>query len=212
MKKLYAIFILAISVASQTYSQDPKQKKYAVSVLPQYAFIGGARIDGDFRIKETNHYLIVSPKGYSNRNDNLWGFNFEVMKGFGIMASHRYFVSGGTPYPEGVYVQYGATYNYMYIQSVGDGWINTDFGGSDAITTGEVTLHDKVHKFGSDFILGFQFEFYDNLFMDFYTGFGYRTSIISLNESGNQSINGGFLSPAYTGFMLVGGVRIGVCF
>lgn len=213
MKKLFTILSILTIVASQVFTQDISQKKFGVSMLPQYIFIGGARIDVDFRIKETNHYLILSPQVYSSRNDELRSFNFDVMEGLGIMASHRYFVSGGQMYPEGVYFQYGATYNYTHIQSVGTGWVDTDLNGTDAITTGEVTFHDKIHKFGGNLILGLQIEFYDNLFMDFYTGFGYRSSLISQNQSNNQNLNNGaFLSPSYTGLLLLGGARIGLCF
>jgi hypothetical protein len=219
MKKfLYPIvscLLLLISypkIHAQEPESEPDNAKVVISMVPQYTFIGGIRLDLDKRIGKTNNYLVFSPQFYSNRNDLFWSFNYEKLTGFGIKVSHRYFMVN-KPKPSGIYLQYGATYNFTRLVYKTIDWVDTDFGGTQAQTEEEVEGKDKIHKIGGDLIVGIQISSFEDLIFDFYIGAGYRGSkYIGKRSSDFDSEYIGILNPAYTGILPIGGFRIGVFF
>ncbi len=196
---------------AQEPESSPKTTKIVISFVPQYTLIGGIRFDLDKHIGNTNNYLIFSPQFYSSRNDFLWSFDYEKLTGFGLKASHRYFMAN-KPKPAGLYVQYGVTYNFTQLVYQTTGWVNTNFGGTQALTEDEVEGKDKIHKIGGDFIMGYQISSYENLLFDLYIGVGYRGSKYIGNRSDFNADYVGILNPAYTGILPIGGLRIGIYF
>ena len=72
MKNTLILIILLFNLPIAFYAQEPviKQKKFAIGLLPQYAFNNGMRMDFDFRVgKSKTHWLITSPQIYLASND-----------------------------------------------------------------------------------------------------------------------------------------------
>lgn len=203
--------ISCITLNAQENPEGGENAKLAISIVPQYTLIGGIRLDIDKRIGETNSYLVFSPQFYSNRNDLFWNFSYDQLTGAGLKVHHRYFMVN-KPRPEGLYIQYGVSYNYTRIKYTDIDWVNTDFGGSSAQVEDEVTVVENIHKMGGDAIIGIQVSAYENLIVDFYLGVGYRGSIYQGKRTYFDSEYLSIFNPAHRGVLPIGGFRIGVFF
>lgn len=212
---LLGSILLSISNISITNAQEidkeEQNAKIILSLVPQYTFIGGIRLDIDKRIGNTGNYLTFAPQFYSNNNDLFWSFDYDQLTGLGLKAYHRYFMVN-KPNPKGLYVQYGLSYNYTRLTYTTIDWVDTDFGGTEAQIEDEVTGIDHIHKMGGDLIIGVQTTSFENLMIDFYLGVGYRGSKYAGSRSDFDLDYIGILNPAYSGILPIGGVRIGVFF
>jgi hypothetical protein len=211
---LLTSILLSITTFNLSAQENPDSDKYSkivVSLVPQYTIVGGIRLDIDKRIGNTNNYLIFSPQFYSNRNDLFWNFTYDNLTGTGMKVYHRYFMVN-KPMPEGLYVQYGISYNYTRIKYTDIDWVETEFGGSSAQVESEVFFNENIHKMGGDVLLGIQYSAYENLVIDFYIGAGYRNSIYQGKRTYFESEYLSIFNPAHRGILPLGGFRIGVTF
>jgi len=106
MNRFFTIILLLFPflLAGQTEVAVPKEKKFGIGLVPQYAITSGTRIDFDIRLPGKNQWLVVAPQLYLvTENSNLW--NFEEMTGVGIDLQHRIFIGQGKD-PRWAYLAY----------------------------------------------------------------------------------------------------------
>lgn len=196
---------------AQEIRRDLNYSKYVLSVQPQYIFIRAVRADIDIRLKESQNWLIISPKFHQSNNDYIWSFYFDNWMELGLDISHRYYPVLKQK-PEGFYLQYGLSYNLSQLSYEGNHWITTDYDGQDAWTVESTELKDNIHKAGLNLLIGYQVLSADNFVVDWYIGAGYRNSWMNKSDPSSREISGGILNPAYKGFLPLIGYRIGVTF
>ena len=196
MKKLWLILVFCLCGYGLS-AQD--SLRTIVSLVPQYIFVNGIRIDIDRQLVR-NQWITVSPRFYvvGENGSSFFDFDdsFSEMNGFGLGVQHKIFLNRKT-LPLGSYLSYGLNFSHYYLE----------YQASQNI----IEKH-KIDKSGFDVILGLQKEMSDYLIFDFYTGLGFRYSTHTSEGGNTYSYNDNFLSYGYSGNLLLLGVRVGVWF
>lgn len=204
----YLFLLFTLSVFSQE-SENKDRGSVAVAMVPQYAIMGGMRIDGDFQIKE-KQYLTLGPQLYYSNNSILYPPSETDFKGFGLKATYRYF-PGEKAKPQGGYIAFGLDYKYL----------NTTYNSYDYysyyeddlsyLTVGDELKNSKFNQAGFDMLVGYQFIIGRDFLLDLYLGWGFRISDFDPNKEGNNDEwASDILDPGYSGFVPVVGVRVGI--
>lgn len=220
-KSVFALFV-ALGIYSGTlFCQEQQEnepvnnKGFNIFLVPQYAIVGTFKVEFDKRIRNTSSWLIFGPSYTAQYNDNMFDLSYESKIGGGLNISHRYYMSK-LKAGKGLYLQYGAVYNYNMLTYEDEVWVNTTYEGTDATISETKTVKDHYHKFGMDFIIGYQYvsTLNDRLVLDVYVGMGTRNTYATTtgNTPQNENSSNGILSPAFEGVLPVGGIRIGVSF
>jgi hypothetical protein len=183
--------IISISAIAQEDIQATKEKKFAISFVPQYAITGGMRIDFDFKLSKKT-WLTLAPTLYYVNNSYMYGNDETSYSGVSLDLNYRYF-----PSEKGVYAAAGLLYKYLDI----------DY----SEYNDDTRKMSDINTVGLNIMFGYQFILVEQLFLDIYLGWGFRYSIEDSKETANIW-DDSILDLGYSGFLPIAGLRIGFSF
>lgn len=161
-----------------------------ISFSPQYFFVGGMHFDLDFRTSAKSS-LVIAPTIYFLDDSQMFPPDYISYVGVGLGLNYRYYPSG-----KGIYTSFGFNYKLL----------NADYNDYS-----EVSKDAVFNTYGFDVTLGYQIVIADHLVINPYFGWGFRYSTEDSSESSEYWGNS-ILSLAYSGFLPVAGLRIGMQF
>lgn len=197
MRKVASLIFIVLLPVLMKAQEVPLTDKPVVmiSLVPQYAFQSGFRMDFDLPLNERN-WIQLAPIFFAGNNVEMSITSADKLGGLALHAYHRY-------YPEAQrdrfkpYMAWGPVFQYYSLDfKVYNGNI-------------KVSKHTNINRFGADLTMGFVSQG-SALFFDFYAGAGIRESILSGDKDSGEQFNDTFLDFGYSGVLLVAGVRIGV--
>jgi hypothetical protein len=178
--------------------QETNQPTRYISIVPQYLFNSGLRIDYDYKLSE-NKWLQFCPQIYLGESGTgISNHGYDELLGAGMMIYYKRFLNE-TDLNKGIYLSYGPSYNYFHITFQQE----TQQGGSSYSTA-------QIHKIGGDIILGLQSCIRDIVMIDVYAGLGLRYCFSHFTDYGTNQFNDLWIGYGYSGTMLNGGIRIGI--
>lgn len=217
MKKILFFFVLIVIQSDLIFAQndvptDPFEGfSHAVLIVPQYAAISGMRIDYERKLKNGNKWIVFSPQFYLDNN----GYDaYDKLKGLGLNVYYKKFLhysnrknSNGLARTT-LYFSTGPTYQYFSLSVTEQ--VSSEFT-EDGVTYygfSENEVKTPISRFGANADFGLQIAF-SSFILDFYGGIGVRYAV---DENGNtvDFFNDNWTDLGYSGFLLDGGVRLGI--
>ncbi|MBK7215040.1 MAG: DUF3575 domain-containing protein [Bacteroidales bacterium] len=206
---LFLLFILPLSIDAQ----EPvlKQKKFAIGILPQYAFNNGLRMDFDFRVGKTKtHWLITSPQIYLASNDPVL-YSYESMWGVGMDLEYRYYFKANNELPRGYHMGFGPMFQFFSIDDERLFANKVIENGIEYTVVEYGPVNTSIYKYGMTAQAGYQAIISRAIYVDFFVGAGIRLSFDDTGRSGlSRNYNNWWGSYGYSGTMLTGGIRFGM--
>lgn len=191
---LLLIVLLPVVIKAQD-KPDNDRPAVLISLVPQYAFQSGFRMDFDLPLGE-RHWIQVAPIFFAGNNVEMSITTADKLGGLALHAYHRY-------YPDAErdrfqpYVAWGPGFQHYAIDyKVYNG--NT-----------RVSKHANINRIGADLTMGFVSQG-SALFFDCYAGAGIRQAFLSGDKDPGEQFNDTFLDFGYSGVLFVAGVRVGV--
>jgi hypothetical protein len=214
MNKL--IFISALLIALNFFTaqgNEPpvsaNQNNTYIMGVPQHLFQNGIRIEMDKRLSP-NNWLIIAPTVYyrGQRGSYVFGNYDEInLKGGQLELFFRHY-----PAPKkwgGFYVSTGGGYRYINRELSTLTWDDYMENGLTYYRVSDDPWSQQIHSITVKGIMGFKLIVDNHLAIDLFLGTGMKYSIEKNPD--NQHINlDDEISFAGSGFMFVGGVRIGI--
>jgi hypothetical protein len=201
-------FFLALGLSGQEMAM--KEKTFGISMVPQYAFSNGTRIDFDVRLSEKGHWLVVGPQLYiSNGTSGIW--NYDRLTGTGIDLQHRIFLRH-KPEPTGTYLAYGPVIQFFSVRDQGLEAYGFKEGDDNYIGLNEKMIRTNIFKLGGNLIFGYQTVLSETLYLDFFLGTGIRFSYDNRKSGLHSYYNKSWVDLGYSGTLMVGGFRFGLMF
>jgi len=197
MKKTALILILALLSLLLSAQENPADtpSSLMISLVPQYAFQSGFRVDVDLPLSE-RHWLQLAPVFYAGNNVEMSITTADKLGGVALHAFHRF-------YPDPVrdrwqpYLAWGPSFqHYALDYKVRSGNIRID-------------KHTNINRIGMD-LTGGMVAHGSTFFFDFYAGAGIRQAFLSGDKDTGEKFNETFLDFGYSGVLLVAGVRVGI--
>jgi hypothetical protein len=221
-KKIVFILFLLVGLASK--AQDTL--KLMVSLVPQYVFNNGLRIDFEHQLKKVpSQWIGISPQiYYSEKGSFFQNFSeddefenndydiedkFDTLKGFGLDLFHKFFLKK-IDSNLGFYFQYGVSYHFFDLSYHNYIWKTQLIDGLEYIEYTPAYQSHFINKLGVNFTLGSQTELTDNIYLDIYAGLGMRYSLHSKEGADYKTFSNNSMGYGYSGALFVFGVRIGV--
>lgn len=219
LRSLLIGLLISVVISADCHSQfltqpDPfPNLNHALFIVPQYVALSGMRFDYEQKLKNGKKWLVLSPQFYADRN----GFEqFEKMSGVGFNAAYKKFLSHSTKVNDNgvprtnVYFSTGPLFQYFSLTGpeeypeifVEDGIEYIRFNTQDVTTT--------IYRAGVNVDFGLQFVF-GQFSLDLYSGVGMRMAF-DKNWRLMDNYNDYWTDLGYTGFLLNGGVRLGLMF
>lgn len=222
--KRYKIFIICLFIlisSIQIFAQDTT--RFLLSMSPQYVFVNAVRFDLEYNLKNKNQWIGFSPQIYysdiGSFFSNLVDYEldtdyqpsntYDTLSGFGVEFYHKIFLLK-QPIPHGFYFNYGITYNFFKLKYNSYIWETYIEDGSEYIAYRSVYQHQSINKLGFNLIIGHQAELSEKLYLDVYTGLGFRYSFHSDDINKNQQFNNSVLGYGYTGSLFLLGIKLGI--
>jgi len=224
-------FALLLFLASSVplYAQDtnenvelPDQPQNAISIVPQYAFIKGIRVDYEKRINNGDHWLVISPQLYSDIDgNNLWSTweysSYETMLGFGLNVYFKSiaFKSDNVNWTSGLprhslYLQAGPNYQHYSLKNSEEVAVPFLDNGITYYRFDVQEIKKPINRFGAAIDMGWQFAF-DRFLLDLYLGLAVKYSFDGNGELIKPNYSS-WVDKDYSGILMDGGVRIGMFF
>lgn len=206
-----------------TEEQAVEAKSYdnVLAIVPQYAGHHGIRFDYERRLKGGDQWLVLAPQIYSDitSNNYYWGnsySSYESMIGFGLNSYYKLAVfksakrNRSSDLPRHM-LYFAAGPNFQYfslnkLEEVPHSFIE------DGVTYYKFNLEEvnkPIYRFGIIADVGWQLVF-DRFVMDIYLGLAAKYSFDQDWELIRAS--SGWISPAYSGVLMDGGVKFGFFF
>lgn len=219
MNKYLLVLALLIPVSLFGQNAEKEQKTFSVGISPFTATNYGLQLEFDFRLKN-NHWLAVSPQFYMDNlgdgggyyyDDSWYSSSYENMYGLGVDVQHRIYFRNRR-LPKGFYMGYGPSFKFFSLDE--NGYVPRTYmeNGTEYIELRNTTYNTKIYKLGANIIFGYQFVFFDMMYLDLYAGTGFRLSYDNRTSGLHKSYDDSWLDVGYSGILMVGGVRIGVTF
>ncbi len=218
IKKGILIFIMLLSLyplqaQEELQAQDETDYYRSITLVPQYLFINGIRIDFERRITN-RHWLQVCPQVYLRENSGgIFSANYDKITGAGILLYHKIYLNKKTDKRHGLYFSYGGGYNYYsmtYTYRTGYDYINN-------VTT-QQSGNTEINAISGQVIVGLQRIIHERILLDFYTGLCHTYSFrkLAMDETNTNFNMYKFKSnPAdygYSGNTLLLGIKLGFLF
>lgn len=232
MKKSIFIFIIAIVCAFTSYAQNQDKVNQTLPVeeqstnrttnkmiyfVPQYLFIDGTRMEFEYRKNVSNAFLFSGTFYTGTLNNNsLLGESDDTWSGANIEILHKIYLADVLPKlnksSDQIYLAHGPYYQHANIKYQGNSWVPSTVNNLDVLEYkyGEQTM--TINKIGYSAILGVQIVTESRLVVDIYTGLGFRHAYVkkTSDENDQKTYNDNWLTPAYSGNILLLGFKLGV--
>ena len=225
-KKIFSLSIIIlslligfISVAQETNSNKAKLQ---IAFVPQYIIWHGMRLDFEYLTKSSKHSFMVSPQfyydtnslDYSNnpQNYNTYG-EYEQLAGYGTDLHHKIFLNRLKDNKWLFYFSYGGGYTHFSMNYKSWAWVAYTEDGLNYLDYQLIDVEQNTDRIKADAYIGFQLNYVENMFIDFYIGMGGIYSINKMNHETVKPIYTESMSDyAYTGFFIPLGFRFGLKF
>ena len=219
------MLLTCLSFFTKVIAQEEEEKtfNFAVAIVPQYAFASTMRLDFDFKLKK-NNVLTVAPMFsfarhssllFSNQN-NSYDYYYEdnypqdiALTGGGLKLTLRHFF-GDFNRNSGMYLGGGLHYRYSHVEYVVEDWQTSTVDGDNYLSYGYTDKEDNFNQVGIDFLLGYQMYFMDNIYGDFFAGWGLRIS--DSDDATDEYWSETVFDLAYSGYTPLAGLRLGIFF
>ncbi len=222
LNKKISFIIICISVFSVIKAQvqtEPAQNKFQMALVPQYLINNGMRIDFEYIFNNPKHVLLISPQFYYDKNAinydqyqaNYYEDEYEQLNGYGAGLHHKIALSAVKKWV--YYFTYGVEYAHLKINNKRWEWVNLTEDGLEYLKYELIDIEQNTDRFRFDLYMSIQYNYAENMFLDFYVGMG---AVYSLNK-----MNPGFVKPlfedkmydyAFNGMYLPIGFRFGFRF
>jgi hypothetical protein len=196
MKHFFLIVLLLTTLYSLADEPiNPKSNRHLISMVPQYAFLGGFRIDYDVALNQ-KHWLQLAPAVYSVSDGRMFN-DYDKMAGFGFHLYHRYF-PGSRQRNSPVYLSAGLIYqNYTTRHT-------------ERVNNSRISRNTHIQRAGFDLLMGVSSSSDNTLIMDFYAGMGFRHAFYKTDAMNLRRFDEGFFDIGYSGVIFIMGMRFGV--
>lgn len=215
MKNLLFTILIIIPLlgAAQKEIQlkEASVKKFAVGFVPQYAIMSGTRLDFDINLNKGNFWLVTAPQFYIDRNSTSVYSDYREMTGAGIDLQFRYYIDKRKS-ANGPYFAIGPVFQYFNIKKNGLETYNFTENNAQYVSLQDQLITTRNYKFGANIIAGAQVLAYNQFYMDFYIGTGFRLSYNNRESGLSNQNNDSWIDRGYSGTLLVGGIRFGLYF
>lgn len=230
MKRIIFLALLLIPMgkilASDADTTMTKQYKVGVAIVPQYAITGTMRMDIDITLKN-NNVLTLSPMFSFARNSSLLFANSGsaydsyyyddvypqniALTGGGLKVKIRHFF-GDFNRNSGLYAGGGLHYRYSHVSYTQEDWVGYVEDGFNYMAYGDDKLKKSFNQGGLDVIFGYQLYLLDNIYGDFFAGWGFRLSDYDEVTGEDNYWSETIFDLGYSGYTPLMGLRIGVLF
>jgi hypothetical protein len=235
-KTLIAILFLQNLMLLNIVHAQTKEPNFMIKGEPLYLINNGLYVDFEKRISNTK-WLMVSPQFYVNyksRNNDSWNhfyyYFLDENRGFygtygdtwkrnpylkvigiGLDLTIKNFIF--TPrFLKQFYLGYGTMWQYYNLTLTKFDWLPYQEGDLNVLLPSNKNYNEQINKFGLNAIFGFQQMVFKGMYLDVYTGFGFRYSYYRSSDNPVVKFNAGMWDFGYTGINFIGGVRVGVGF
>lgn len=195
---LACVIAVNVSYASTPNNEEPPTPRAIFAIQPLYLLSNGLRLDYDRKINK-NHWIQISPILFFSHNTSekqLSGDRYDKQQGAGLHLYHRFYPAKGFAQSQ-YYISYGPMWHFH------------DISYQEPNQPEAESLSTSIHKFGADVIIGYHSLSTDNIFIDLYTGLGFRFTDISTSSDNPRNFNQNYWGPGYSGNILILGMRIG---
>lgn len=212
MKIILVILVLLTSTIVFAQDEKPFQREKILSIVPQYVFQNGFRVDYEFTLQNNRKsWLQFSPELFiSTDGNNMTNANYKSMRGIGLEIHHKYFMKEPSE-RYGYYFAYGGGLQFFGIkndQSVQYTYSEYD---TNYISYRTEEVNTTINRVLLNFVVGKQITWHKPFIVDYYLGVGFRYSMdknLELMEMYNQS----WFDNGYSGSLLVAGLKLGFNF
>lgn len=215
MKKHLIYFFLAFSCIINAGAQETSESYTPgtwVMGVPQHLFQNGIKIEIDKRLSSPQKWIILSPSFYyrDQRGNRLFG-NYDVLglKGGGLDVLYRWYIKELNE-DGGFYLSAGGGYRFISRKFSGNRWESYVENDLTYYRYDEAPWYKKTHSANVRGTAGYQFILDNHMAIDFFMGYGMKLS----NEITPEDIQSYGEDDVYSfggsGFIFVGGVRVGI--
>jgi len=214
------IFSLSENILSQTDTLE--RKSMQIAIIPQYIIQHGMRIDIEPLFKNGKHSLQISPQFYYNENEVYYSNNplyydyeeeYEKMIGYGIGLHHKIFAHYFNDKKWVIYFSYGGEYAHFTMDYKSWEWVEYTEDGLQYIEYNLIDVEQNTDRIRFNLLMGIQFNYVENLFLDFYIGTGGVYSINDMNSPFAKPIKtDNIYDYAFTGIYIPIGFKFGFRF
>ncbi len=206
MKRLLLSLILVFGVVF-VYAQVGKSNEdrtLGVYFTPQYLVQNGIRFDLEKNIGNGMGAVVVAPSVYLRKKDRESGlYPYTELFGASLWLEYKHYLTERRI----TYLSLGPNFMFNYSKYKENDWVDD---GSEMVYRLK-EFDQNVYRVGMNATIGLNFEVIEKVRVDLFGGFGFRYAFInSDNVNGKIYMNDHFFEPAYTGTMLIGGVKFGV--
>lgn len=212
MKIILIILVLLTSTIVFAQDEKPFQREKILSIVPQYVFQNGFRVDYEFTLQNNRRsWLQFSPELFiSTDGNNMTNANYKSMRGVGLEVHHKYFMKEPNE-RYGFYFAYGGGLQVFGIKN--DQNVQYTYSEYDTNYTSYRTeeVNTTINRVLLNFVVGKQITWHKPFIIDYYLGVGFRYSMdknLELMEMYNQS----WFDNGYSGSLLVAGLKLGFNF
>ena len=212
MKIILIILVLLTSTIVFAQDEKPFQREKILSIVPQYVFQNGFRVDYEFTLRDNRKsWLQFSPELFiSTDGNNMTSANYKSMRGIGLEVHHKYFMKEPNE-RYGFYFAYGGGLQIFGIKNDQNVQYTYSEYDTNYISYRTEEVNTTINRVLLNFIVGKQITRYKPFIVDYYLGVGFRYSMdknLELMEIYNQS----WFDNGYSGSLLVAGLKLGFNF
>jgi hypothetical protein len=212
MKIILIILVLLTSTIVFAQDEKPFQREKILSIVPQYVFQNGFRIDYEFTLQNNRQsWLQFSPELFiSTDGNNMTNANYKSMRGVGLEIHHKYFMNEPNE-RYGFYFAYGGGLQVFGIKNDQNVQYTYSEYNTNYISYRTEEVNTTINRVLLNFIVGKQITRHKPFIVDYYLGVGFRYSMdknLELMEMYNQS----WFDNGYSGSLLVAGLKLGFNF
>lgn len=209
MKKKTFQLIILIIIFSVSSKQLSAQSEKIISIVPQYVFQNGFRVDYEFNLHDDwKSWLQLSPTLFISTDDNgIGSYGYNNMRGIGMEVHHKYFMQEPDD-RRGFYFAYGGGLQFLGLNA--DQLVTYDYFENGvpytSYRTEEVTT--TINRLLLNVMVGRQVVRYKPFIIDYYLGVGFRYSMdkdLKLIDNFNDT----WFDYGYSGSLIVAGIKLG---
>lgn len=212
MKKKTLQRSLLLAIICLNAFQLSAQSERIISIVPQYVFQNGFRVDYEFNLHDDwKSWLQLSPTLFISTDGNdISSYGYNNMRGIGMEVHHKYFMQEPDD-RRGFYFAYGGGLQFLGLNN--DQLVEYDYIENgvqySSYKTEEVTT--AINRLLLNVMVGRQVVRYKPFIIDYYIGVGFRYSMdrdLKLIDNFNDT----WFDYGYSGSLIVAGIKLGFNF
>lgn len=212
MKIILIILVLLTSTIVFAQDEKPFQREKILSIVPQYVFKNGFRVDYEFTLQNNRKsWLQFSPELFiSTDGNNMTNANYKSMRGIGLEIHHKYFMKEPSE-RYGYYFAYGGGLQIFGIKNDQNVQYSYSEYNTNYTSYRMEEVNTTINRVLLNFVVGKQITRHKPFIVDCYLGVGFRYSMdknMELMETYNQT----WFDNGYSGSLLVAGLKLGFNF